>query len=692
MGIPAEALLPFIFGNSGGGGGGGGASGDSAFIPSFGSLATISTGTSWSGDDPYTSTVTLTGYTVTGNTMVSVLPSTDVIEQMTEDGITNIFITNNNGTLTATAVGAAPTAAMTLQVLCTESDVSADVAGLPAIVGDGIFDTLEANNLTDAVNQLSNAVSQNEDAISDITEEKYEGVDITWTRTDQYINSGGTVSTASWYYQFELLVSPGEKFVLTGVNDYSKAIYATLDANGNPVRYPAMGTSGVVSDIEITIAQNEAKLVLQAAASHRASYTLDKYNGYILKDGIVQTNNLSQDVRGKFPETVKVNLLDIHADGIVTGKYIARDGSMSDSSNLNVSDYIPIELNVNYVFPVYANYFGEAQVIYVPYFDTNGNYISFATGTYDGTTQLVTVKFTNVNARYTRINFATIGSYLINTLNHNPEVMMFTQSPYPSEYIPYGDQSYFASNVYLSEANMADGNPLFRKTAVFVGDSICNGGSAGDGLNGWAGRIGRKNQMLWKNFGISGATFTSGLSGSAGVISDQPIADPMYSGTPDYIIIEGGTNDADLIGSALDTPPAKFGSFTLGDYTSDFDNTTYCGAIEKLFKNACNNAKQAKVGVIIAQKMGQLSANTSDYTAEHNNRRKYFETLIQLCEKWGIPYLNLWDGSILNPMLPNQYTYQQESSDGKYYTDGQHLTTEGYDYVSPIIENWMRTL
>ena len=123
MGIPAEALLPFIFGNSGGGGGG--HSGSSSFIPSFGTLATVSTGTSWSGSDPYTSTVTVTGYTVTNKTMVSVLPGTDVIEQMSEDGITNIFITNNNGTLTATAVGAAPTAAMTLQVLCTESDQSA---------------------------------------------------------------------------------------------------------------------------------------------------------------------------------------------------------------------------------------------------------------------------------------------------------------------------------------------------------------------------------------------------------------------------------------------------------------------------------------------------------------------------------------------------------------------------------------
>ena len=183
------------------------------------------------------------------------------------------------------------------------------------------------------------------------------------------------------------------------------------------------------------------------------------------------------------------------------------------------------------------------------------------------------------------------------------------------------------------------------------------------------------------------------MSGSSGAISDVKFDDTNYTQNPDYIIIEGGTNDADLIGSALgETLPAAFGTYTLGDYTSTFTNTTYCGAIEKMFKSLANTVKTAKVGVIIAPKMGQLNASITDYTAEHNNRRRYFETLIELCEKWGIPCLNLWDKSILNPMMPSQYTYQQESNVGKYYTDGQHLTTEGYDYVSPIIEAWMKTL
>ena len=168
-------LLDILLGAKLGGGSGGGG-GSSTFVPSFGTIASVSLGTTWSGNDPYTSTVTVTGYTVTDKTMVSVLPSTAVLTQMLADGTSNIYITNNNGTLTATALGAAPTQAMTLTVLCSESDQTASIGALPAIVGDGVIETLQANDLTDAVNLLGtdvsdvkNAINQKQDATSYVT-------------------------------------------------------------------------------------------------------------------------------------------------------------------------------------------------------------------------------------------------------------------------------------------------------------------------------------------------------------------------------------------------------------------------------------------------------------------------------------------------------------------------------------------
>jgi hypothetical protein len=124
-----------------------------SFIPSYGVIGSIALGTSWSGNDPYTQTVTLTGYTPTNGTMVSVLPDTSVLTQMASDGINEIFITNNNGTLTATAIGGRSTAAMTLYVLCSETDVAETINGLSVDVSD-----------------LKNAISELEDqVVTDVT-------------------------------------------------------------------------------------------------------------------------------------------------------------------------------------------------------------------------------------------------------------------------------------------------------------------------------------------------------------------------------------------------------------------------------------------------------------------------------------------------------------------------------------------
>ena len=76
--------------------------------------------TTWSGNDPYTQTVTISGATVTANTKVDLQPDATALQQMLDDGTTALYIVNNNGTLTAYALSAAPTAALTIQVTLTE--------------------------------------------------------------------------------------------------------------------------------------------------------------------------------------------------------------------------------------------------------------------------------------------------------------------------------------------------------------------------------------------------------------------------------------------------------------------------------------------------------------------------------------------------------------------------------------------
>lgn len=69
----------------------------------------------WSGNGPYTQTVTISGATITANTKVDLQPDATALAQLIADGVTALYISNTSGTLTAYAIGAATTADMTVQ-------------------------------------------------------------------------------------------------------------------------------------------------------------------------------------------------------------------------------------------------------------------------------------------------------------------------------------------------------------------------------------------------------------------------------------------------------------------------------------------------------------------------------------------------------------------------------------------------
>ena len=85
-------------------------------------VASVTLSATWAGDDPYTQTVTISGYTVTAHSKIDLQPDTNAIAQLVSDGVQALYIDNNNGTLTAYAIGAATTAALTVQ--CTITEVS----------------------------------------------------------------------------------------------------------------------------------------------------------------------------------------------------------------------------------------------------------------------------------------------------------------------------------------------------------------------------------------------------------------------------------------------------------------------------------------------------------------------------------------------------------------------------------------
>lgn len=98
------------------GGGGGGSGGETA----KGVVGTVSIGSGWSGSGPYTQTVVASGYEVTDKTCVDLIGDDTSIGQMIEDGVCQIYISNNNGTLTAYAIGGKTTSGLTFQAIFSE--------------------------------------------------------------------------------------------------------------------------------------------------------------------------------------------------------------------------------------------------------------------------------------------------------------------------------------------------------------------------------------------------------------------------------------------------------------------------------------------------------------------------------------------------------------------------------------------
>ncbi len=244
---------------------------------------------------------------------------------------------------------------------------------------------------------------------------------------------------------------------------------------------------------------------------------------------------------------------------------------------------------------------------------------------------------------------------------------------------------------------MTEKNRLYRKTIIWNGDSICAGKRFDDTkeADAWAGRIAAKNKMKYKNYAIGGGTVSEGLPPLQNGNERHSVSgtlERMYEEFPDadYIVIEGGTNDADLLGNAtLEGKITRLGEVDKNYFGGDFDRTTFCGALESVFYRATKYWHGKKIAYIIAHKMGPDMV-------DFKNRRVYFDKAAEVCRKWGIPYIDLWESCYLNPYLESMYDASKDTDEnvaaGSFYADGQHLTAAGYELTTDIIEAWLKTI
>lgn len=212
-------------------------------------------------------------------------------------------------------------------------------------------------------------------------------------------------------------------------------------------------------------------------------------------------------------------------------------------------------------------------------------------------------------------------------------------------------------------------SPLYQKKVLFVGDSITEARcewNQGKTIVGWPGRIIEGNDMLGINKGVSGASVSNCRGGNTILAQLQAERKNTY----DFVIIHGGVNDA------WDAAPV--GTITEG-FDAKFDFSTFAGGLETTFKYAKETFKDAQFGYIINFKINRKGiGKLTDMT-------EYFDMAKQICEKWQIPYIDLYTDEDFNN---NQLKYKLTTN----LPDLIHPNSKGFDIIAPVINDWMETI
>lgn len=229
---------------------------------------------------------------------------------------------------------------------------------------------------------------------------------------------------------------------------------------------------------------------------------------------------------------------------------------------------------------------------------------------------------------------------------------------------------------------------LLNKRIALCGDSICYG-------RGWNGNstipsspTGYGHYLAWtermqvSNLSKSGATLCQ--VGSPADYKDQIIRQlaAVNPDDVDYVIVEGGTNDAD---------------FPLGEYndtfTADFHTSTFCGAMEYICYQLTTRFAGKKVGFVLVHK-------TKDHWRSDIADSRYHYAK-RICEKWGVPVCDLntqvppfrmFADSGIASLQDISRTYTQIDSSHPN-GDGVHPNRMCYEtYYDPVIVDWLEHL
>lgn len=209
-------------------------------------------------------------------------------------------------------------------------------------------------------------------------------------------------------------------------------------------------------------------------------------------------------------------------------------------------------------------------------------------------------------------------------------------------------------------ASTGTNSSLTGKKIVYDGDSICAAAFSYPKL------IADKTACIYDNQAVGGARLCS-YSGAHSVVDNLP----NLPTDGDLYCFQGGINDF-----WANTP---VGTYTRGDYTGTVDPTTIYGAMETIFRYALTNFFGKAICFVITHKI----KNTM-YTANTEGKTfwDYRDAMINVCEKYSIPYYDAFAESGLNGWHNGHVAGLFMNADGIHPTETAY---EAY-YVPQLIQ------
>ena len=221
----------------------------------------------------------------------------------------------------------------------------------------------------------------------------------------------------------------------------------------------------------------------------------------------------------------------------------------------------------------------------------------------------------------------------------------------------------------LGEGYIHSDNPLLGKTLLTLGDSIMEGN--GNSNFGIGDIIASRNSMYLYDYSKGGATigYRHSIGEDFGNIQYQAEKAIRDGVAPDYILINGQTNDVDktdLIGK---------GKVAASFNDMDFDTGTFAGGLEHIICMMKTAFPRARFVYVRVHHIGSRRLGIQD---------DYGSLALEICSKWGVPVADIYENGQLNTYLDTHAEYTGKS-------DKTHPTREGYDafYIN-LIEATMK--